>query len=95
MRTLSIITALVSLSSLPSVANAGLDLGNGVALNGVALNGITLNGLTTNGKSIQGSPVNLNSMQVLEVVLPNLQVASVRSPHRNSEQESGQGSDRS
>src|SRR5690348_11238436 len=104
MKTLSIITTLVSLSCLPGMANAdvmtngitlnGLAL-NGLALNGITLNGITLNGQTTNGTSIEARPLDLNSMQVLEVVLPDRHVASVYLPHRSSEQESGQGSGRS
>jgi hypothetical protein len=79
--------------TLNGITLNGLAL-NGLALNGLALNGITLNGQTTNGTSIEARPLDLNSMQVLEVVLPDRHVASVYLPHRSSEQESGQGSGR-
>jgi hypothetical protein len=73
MRTLSIVSTLVSLTVLSSAANAGMPMGNGSMLNGLSTNGTQLcNGMKTNG-----SLVNMNNMQVLDAVLPNPHTASV------------------
>jgi hypothetical protein len=88
MRTLSIITALVALVAVSGEARALAGL-NGTMLNGLSSNGIMMNGTTTDGM-----PANLNAFQVLEVILPNRHVASVRLPRDSSEHQSGQGSNR-
>ena len=83
MQTLPIITALVSLATLSSGAHALSGL-NGTMLNGSSANGIMMNGIATDGL-----PANLNDFQVLEVILPNRQFASVRLPHHNAEHDAG------
>jgi hypothetical protein len=69
MRTLSIVRMVAYLTVLSSAANAGMPVGNGTMLNGLSANGTT--------RLENGSLVNINNVQVLDAVLPNLDTSSM------------------